>query len=70
MSLRVYLLGISASQNESRGPLLCVAGRSPKSCSTYRFDLGLQLDSAEVRGVLMTEDGIECGAATFEFLGT
>lgn len=34
------------------------------------FDLGLQLDSAEVRGVLMTEDGIECGAATFEFLGT
>ncbi|BGP03164.1 protein of heat shock protein Hsp70 family [Rhodotorula toruloides] len=33
------------------------------------FDLGLQLDSAEVRGVLMTEDGIECGAATFEFLG-
>ncbi|GAA5866075.1 hypothetical protein JCM3774_000017 [Rhodotorula dairenensis] len=34
------------------------------------FDLGLQLDSAEVRGVLMTEDGVECGAATFEFLGT
>ncbi|GAA5992968.1 hypothetical protein JCM5350_003063 [Sporobolomyces pararoseus] len=33
------------------------------------FDLGLMLDSAEVRGVLMTEDGIECGAATFEFLG-
>ncbi|GAA5942528.1 Hsp70 family protein [Sporobolomyces koalae] len=33
------------------------------------FDLGLMLDSAEVRGVLMTEDGVECGAATFEFLG-
>lgn len=28
------------------------------------FDLGLQLDSAEVRGVLMTEDGVECGAAS------
>lgn len=28
------------------------------------FDLGLQLDSAEVRGVLMTEDGLECGAAS------
>lgn len=38
--------------------------------ASLRFDLGLQLDSAEVRGVLMTEDGIECGAATFEFLGT
>ncbi|GAA6055821.1 hypothetical protein JCM3770_004776 [Rhodotorula araucariae] len=33
------------------------------------FDLALALDSAEVRGVLMTEDGVECGAATFEFLG-
>lgn len=40
------------------------------SAPRTRFDLGLQLDSAEVRGVLMTEDGIECGAATFEFLGT
>ncbi|GAA5990623.1 hypothetical protein JCM11641_007059 [Rhodosporidiobolus odoratus] len=34
------------------------------------FEAGLSLDSAEVRGVLMTEDGIECAAATFEFLGT
>ncbi|GAA6022340.1 hypothetical protein JCM10207_003291 [Rhodosporidiobolus poonsookiae] len=34
------------------------------------FEAGLSLDSAEVRGVLMTEDGVECAAATFEFLGT
>ncbi|KAK4046961.1 hypothetical protein OIO90_006379 [Microbotryomycetes sp. JL221] len=34
------------------------------------FDLGLSLDSAEVRGVLLTDDGIDCGTATFEFLGT
>lgn len=25
------------------------------------FDLGLELDSAEVRGVLLTDEGIECG---------
>ncbi|KAM0786233.1 hypothetical protein ACM66B_007034 [Microbotryomycetes sp. NB124-2] len=34
------------------------------------FDLGLSLDSAEVRGVLLTDDGLDCGTATFEFLGT
>lgn len=33
-----------------------------------RFDLALALDSAEVRGVLMTEDGVECGAASASFV--
>ncbi|ORY76553.1 hypothetical protein BCR35DRAFT_120949 [Leucosporidium creatinivorum] len=28
------------------------------------FDLGLSLDSAEVRGVLMTDDGVDCGTAS------
>ncbi|KDE02823.1 hypothetical protein MVLG_06647 [Microbotryum lychnidis-dioicae p1A1 Lamole] len=32
------------------------------------FDLGLSLDSAEVRGVLMSDEGVDCGTATFEFL--
>ncbi|SCV73246.1 BQ2448_7171 [Microbotryum intermedium] len=32
------------------------------------FDLGLSLDSAEVRGVLMSDQGVDCGTATFEFL--
>ncbi|GAA5969837.1 hypothetical protein JCM3765_004591 [Sporobolomyces pararoseus] len=31
------------------------------------FDLGLILDSAEVLGVLLDDDGRECGRATFEF---
>ncbi|GAA5899544.1 hypothetical protein JCM6882_001146 [Rhodosporidiobolus microsporus] len=35
-----------------------------------RFEAGLSLNLAEVRGVLMTEDRVECPAATFEFLGT
>lgn len=30
----------------------------------HRFDLGLILDSAEVRGILLSEDGRECGAAS------
>ncbi|KAH8919099.1 actin-like ATPase domain-containing protein [Atractiella rhizophila] len=34
------------------------------------FDLGLELDSAEVRGVLLTDDGRECGKAVFDFLGS
>ena len=29
-----------------------------------RFDLGLELDSAEVRGVLLNDDGEECGRAS------
>ncbi|KAI5477442.1 protein of heat shock protein Hsp70 family [Pseudohyphozyma bogoriensis] len=33
------------------------------------FDLGLELDSAEVRGVLLNDEGEECGRATFEFIG-
>lgn len=28
------------------------------------FDLGLEVDSAEVRGVLMTEEGVESGRAS------
>lgn len=28
------------------------------------FDLGLEVDSAEVRGVLMTDEGVECGRAS------
>ncbi|GAA5822338.1 hypothetical protein JCM10212_005680 [Sporobolomyces blumeae] len=34
------------------------------------FDLGLILDSAEVLGVLLTDEGEEVGRATFEFLNT
>ena len=32
------------------------------------FDLGLILDSAEVLGVLLDDDGVERGRATFEYL--
>ncbi|KAK4049950.1 hypothetical protein OIV83_003774 [Microbotryomycetes sp. JL201] len=32
------------------------------------FDLGLVLDSAEVIGVLMNDEGEECGRATFEYI--
>ncbi|GAA5942523.1 Hsp70 family protein [Sporobolomyces koalae] len=34
------------------------------------FDLGLILDSAEVLGVLLDDEGVERGRATFEFLHT
>lgn len=32
------------------------------------FDLGLSLDSAEVSGVLLDDDGVERGRATFEYI--
>ncbi|KAK4046962.1 hypothetical protein OIO90_006380 [Microbotryomycetes sp. JL221] len=34
------------------------------------FDLGLVLDSAEVIGVLMNDEGEECGRATFEYISS
>ncbi|GAA6006073.1 Hsp70 family protein [Rhodotorula paludigena] len=34
------------------------------------FDLALQMDSAEIIGLLLTDEGEEVGRATFEFLGT
>lgn len=43
------------------------ASRAASSFWT-EFTLGLLLDSAEVRGVLLSDEGEECGSATFQFL--
>jgi len=45
------------------------AAESATGSFWVEFDLGLVMDSAEIHGVLLTDEGEEVGRAHFEYLG-